>query len=258
MAEKSATQSLLRRPRATELHFHLPKPLHGWRDFAGEVGIIVVGVLIALGAEQVVETVHWRHAAAAARDSIGEEMQGEYFNAAEMAIAQPCIDRQLQSLETAVLAPGPYRPVPSYSEAATSFTLRAPSRSWAHGVWQSVSNDGTAAHLDRTTRLGLADFYGLTDYLREENLMADALRMRLGALSRPIQPDAASRAQLVADIAQARSLYALLALVSNQVIGQGERIGFQPKPENLRADESGTLKFCRAHHLPLGRVQPAS
>jgi len=32
------------------MHFHLPKPLHGWREFAGEVGIIVIGVLIVLGA----------------------------------------------------------------------------------------------------------------------------------------------------------------------------------------------------------------
>jgi len=30
------------------MHFRLPKPLHGWREFAGEVGIIVIGVLIAL------------------------------------------------------------------------------------------------------------------------------------------------------------------------------------------------------------------
>ena len=37
------------------MHFHLPKPLHGWRAFAGEVGIIVLGVLIALGADQAVE-----------------------------------------------------------------------------------------------------------------------------------------------------------------------------------------------------------
>ena len=29
----------------------VPKPLHGWRQFAGEVEIIVIGVLIALGAE---------------------------------------------------------------------------------------------------------------------------------------------------------------------------------------------------------------
>src|SRR5690348_5512212 len=104
------------------MHFHLPKPLHGWREFAGEVGIIVVGVLIALAAEQVVETIHWRHVAAEAHDSISEEMQAEFYAAAEMAIAQPCIDRQLQSLEAAVLAPGPFRPVPSYSEGANNFT----------------------------------------------------------------------------------------------------------------------------------------
>jgi hypothetical protein len=42
------------------MHFHLPKPLHGWREFVGEVGIIVIGVLLALGAEQVVETLHHR------------------------------------------------------------------------------------------------------------------------------------------------------------------------------------------------------
>jgi len=37
------------------MHFHLPKPLHGWREFAGEVGIIVLGVLIALGLGQVAQ-----------------------------------------------------------------------------------------------------------------------------------------------------------------------------------------------------------
>jgi len=30
------------------MHIPLPKPLHGWRAFVGEVGIIVLGVLIAL------------------------------------------------------------------------------------------------------------------------------------------------------------------------------------------------------------------
>ena len=41
-------------------HFHIPKPLHGWREFAGEVGIIVLGVLIALAAEQAVQAIHHR------------------------------------------------------------------------------------------------------------------------------------------------------------------------------------------------------
>ena len=48
------------------MHFHLPKPMHGWRDFAGEIAIIVIGVLIALGAEQVIESWTWERKVAGA------------------------------------------------------------------------------------------------------------------------------------------------------------------------------------------------
>jgi hypothetical protein len=238
------------------MHFHLPKPLHGWREFAGEVAIIVLGVMIALGAEQVVENWHWRQAAGAARDSVSEEMQAQYFAASEMATAQPCIDQQLQILEKAVLAPGPYHPAPLYSEGAFRFSFRAPARAWSDDIWQSVSSDGTAAHFDRKTRLGLAAFYGLVDYLRAKNAAADVLRLRLASLSQPIQPDAGARTGLDGDIEQARGLYQIMALVSEQVIGQGEALGFRPAAKNLRAKDSGTLAFCRAHHLPLGRIDP--
>ena len=56
------------------MHFHLPKPLHGWRQFIGEVGIIVIGVLIALGAEQVVENWHWRQAVSQTRKAMRSEL----------------------------------------------------------------------------------------------------------------------------------------------------------------------------------------
>ena len=56
------------------MHFHLPKPLHGWREFAGEVGIIVLGVLIALGAEQVVEKAHQRQEGIQAEQVIRNEI----------------------------------------------------------------------------------------------------------------------------------------------------------------------------------------
>lgn len=37
------------------MQFHLLKPLQGWREFTHEIVIIVMGVLIALGAQQLVE-----------------------------------------------------------------------------------------------------------------------------------------------------------------------------------------------------------
>ena len=52
----------------------VPKPLYGWREFAGEVGIIVIGVLIALGAAQVVQAAHQRQEAKQADDIIRAEL----------------------------------------------------------------------------------------------------------------------------------------------------------------------------------------
>src|SRR3954468_4362612 len=80
------------------MHFHLPKPLHGWREFAGEVGIIVVGVLIALGAEQVVESVHWRKSVSQMRQAMRSEL-GIDRKRLEINLAQDsCMNERLDAI----------------------------------------------------------------------------------------------------------------------------------------------------------------
>jgi hypothetical protein len=56
------------------MRFFLPKPLRGWRQFAGEVGIIVFGVLIALGADQAVQDISSRADERAFRETIDHEI----------------------------------------------------------------------------------------------------------------------------------------------------------------------------------------
>ena len=56
---------------------HLPKPLHGWREFAGEVGIIVLGVLIALGAGQAAEFLHQRAELREAENAMTSELRDD-------------------------------------------------------------------------------------------------------------------------------------------------------------------------------------
>lgn len=56
------------------MHFHLPKPLHGWRAFAGEVGVIVLGVLIALGAQQTAESIKQRSELRELRAAVDDEI----------------------------------------------------------------------------------------------------------------------------------------------------------------------------------------
>ena len=85
------------------MHIHLPKPLHGWRQFIGEVGIIVVGVLIALALEQVVQGWEWRHKVHAAEEGMEREIfwdDGPQMY--QRASIQPCIDAQLDAVRGAV------------------------------------------------------------------------------------------------------------------------------------------------------------
>lgn len=81
------------------MHFHLPKPLHGWRQFVGEVGIIVLGVLIALGAEQAVETIHQRSEVDQLRQSLRAELADARARWENMRAADRCASKRLNELD---------------------------------------------------------------------------------------------------------------------------------------------------------------
>jgi hypothetical protein len=80
------------------MHFHVPKPLHGWREFLGEVGIIVLGVLIALGFEQVVSAVHDRFTAADARASILDEIRFDLATIQLRQRSEACEQERLREI----------------------------------------------------------------------------------------------------------------------------------------------------------------
>ena len=73
------------------MDFHLPKPLHGWRAFAGEVGIIVVGVLIALSAEQLADFVHDQAQVRHGEESLKDNFSRFVTYTAELDTYAPCI-----------------------------------------------------------------------------------------------------------------------------------------------------------------------
>jgi hypothetical protein len=241
------------------MHFHLPKPLHGWREFAGEVGIIVVGVLIALGAEQVVESFRWRHEVSEATGALREEVEGHSYDATEVTMAEPCVDQQLVDLEKALLAPGPYKPVPLYADAQNfQFTYRAPARNWPDNVWRSIASEGVDSHFDRDFRMNLARHYAQVAEQAQRVEQADAITFRMRILAQPIQPDPNARAAMAAELEQARGIYQLMVIVSNQLLRDADLMGFPPDKKQIAQDlrTSGTLTFCRAHHLPLGTPEP--
>ena len=78
------------------------RPREGWRAFAGEVGVVVLGVLLALGAQEIAETIDDRSEAAATRESLANEIEESLAVLELRKAAQPCIDRRLTELRAIV------------------------------------------------------------------------------------------------------------------------------------------------------------
>src|SRR3954451_5693850 len=145
------------------MHFHLPKPLHGWRAFVGEVGIIVVGVLIALGAEQVVENLRWRSEAGHFREAVDHEL-GRDMGVYQAALQQEsCADRRLVDLERLLAdsRAGRQDKLAEKIGSPVSFSLY-------FSVWDNKGAEVTA-HLPPDVRVGYGEAYD--EFRNYETLM---------------------------------------------------------------------------------------
>ena len=147
------------------MHFHLPKPLHGWREFAGEVGIIVVGVLIALAAEQVVEAIHWKQRIHESNKALELELGEAVGQGVVRGDESPCIEQRLDWLAAVVDEAAKSKHLPPIGRIA-----RPQYFTWPSGAWQSMVNGEIANHEDREQLQALSGAYDFITDLNQEQL----------------------------------------------------------------------------------------
>lgn len=134
------------------MHFHLPKPLHGWRELVGEIGIIVIGVLIALGAEQLVEDWHWRGEVREADRRMRQDMSADLINAYERFMIDPCLRPRLGELRDELLKNDPVWPgsrdhfANDLYKSGFPSVYRTPDRSWQQTSWLTALNGEVLGH----------------------------------------------------------------------------------------------------------------
>ena len=75
----------------------------GWRSFVREIIIVVIGVLLALGAQQLVESSNWKSKIQAAEGSIRAELSNDLGLAREQKLLHGCVVAYLDTLQTAVI-----------------------------------------------------------------------------------------------------------------------------------------------------------
>ena len=145
------------------MHVHLPKPMHGWRAFVGEVGIIVLGVLIALGAEQVAEAIHQRSEARDAEQAIRGEIEQNMAKLRSRAEKRTCVAARIAELQTLI-----------DSAQASAGAIKTPNwvgrpQFWTMQMarWQATSQAGRAALIPADT---LALYGSMYAYMANVNV----------------------------------------------------------------------------------------
>lgn len=144
------------------MEIHKPKPVHSWREFMTELGVVVLGICIALGAEQVVERMHEGQIAGEASAMVRSELRTNLQTFLNRRATQTCIDRRLEDI-TKLIAdsdqPG-YKP-PSWIGRPMIEILNA-------AGWEAASQSGRAALLNETEQ---TEFGHLYSQLHELNLL---------------------------------------------------------------------------------------
>ena len=202
----------------------VPTPIHGWRVLAGEMGVIAISVLIALGAQQLVEQREWSQRAAASDEAIKNELGAAAAYSYERRIIQPCLQGKIRELADKLVtnegawsaspmkfSSGQYRNVmpPAY---------RAPSRTFLRDAWTTAMADGTVNHMPAARVQQYSALYNQVEdmaRLQEEEQSAGA---SLTPLSFDGRLDNRSRVEMIARLAEVDRINSLMALVGGQII----------------------------------------
>jgi len=123
---------------------HVPKPLHGWREFAGEVGVIDLGVLIAIALEQLVEIIHWNNQIGEARTALHQEMAHTNKAFAFRVAAHDCIAARLTRLNAIIERAAKHDPQPRIGDI-----LPDVGNALSNNVWETSRSAQTLAHFGR-------------------------------------------------------------------------------------------------------------
>ena len=164
------------------MHVHKPKAVHGVREFLSEIAIIVVGVVIALGAEQALEALHWRHEVQVEREALHADIRNQLQLVATRRIQQSCVDRRLADLAVIFERHAKGQPL-----ALLGPIGRPQNASTDNAIWDIAISGLAASHMSFDERSDFAGGYSNYENLRKLEAEADRAWVDLSVLDFPGQ-----------------------------------------------------------------------
>lgn len=206
------------------MDIHKPKPVHDWRELVSEIGVIVIGVLIALSGEQLVEALHWKRLTS---QTVAEIHREYSLNAAifeERSLLQPCADARLKEIDAVLASARVTHRLPQLAAVG-----HIPTRPLWRSAWSAALAEGVTLHMSEHERSSLASIDSLSAEYDANIMQENALWSTLAAMS-----GAAERAndvlltEMLISAAKLRSVNSYNAAVAAYGTAKLKQVGVGP------------------------------
>jgi hypothetical protein len=225
------------------MDIHKPKAWHGAREFGKELGVIVLGVLIALGAEQAVEWLHRQNEVRETREALKDEISLDRRNIEYAQVEDGCADGHL----AVWMAWARGAPKPRFTNGIF------PPLSFS--AWD-VAKSGALAHMPLRERLAYTRFYNdLAALQRVKDLETETMTSFTGyrAFERlsPVQAD-----QVVTTITAARALLTYKQRDAVGLVAEAKALGAPPAALDAGM-QANLVALCREVGIDVPPTAPA-
>jgi hypothetical protein len=166
------------------MDIHKPKPSHSLREFLSEVGIVLLGIVIALAGEQALSSLESRHKMRLVTEEMRQEISGDDApQVLERIALSTCIGNALDSIR---------RPVEQNAQRSTIIEaidrFATPRHTWDSTAFQAAISAGVLAQMPVDRVDAMSRFYSLMPVLESANEREFRDGAALVALSRTAGP----------------------------------------------------------------------
>jgi len=208
------------------LDIHKPKPWHGFREFLKEYAIIVVGVLTALGAEAVVENVHWARRVGETHAQLSAELAADAGSGLQWLSRAPCLDGELTALRDGL------------AQARRTGVFRAPPQRYAPSLvvfrtdaWLNARSLQVSDHMSPGEVAQYSSVYFFADELRGNITTLHSLAGELEPLGGDLDHVTPSEAdEFAVRIGRIQELQTRTALAITLLIAGSDKLGAPIRP----------------------------
>lgn len=216
-----------RRLRGGSRSSFVREPSRSPRELITDIAIVVVGVVLALAAEQAADSLQWQHRVQTLQSGLRQELLGNLLNAWESKSTEGCALKYINDLEQAILR-GDHAKVEQLRLSGWPFGLRR----WQDNVWSAALSTAVADHLPQKDLNTYAIIYtGVQVQRQHQNRMQDAFEEAMVAR---FSLGYEARAAELAAVGRLRSVRTQTAFISDRMLAEAQsKLGLVPNPQSM-------------------------